>query len=574
MKNLGLRAQLVLGVAIFSLAGVGYGITVNGAMKENLGESEYRSVSAYRDLIADILPPPMYLIEAYSVALEMVDTPPGGESAKLVKRWRRLESEWQERLTFWNQYADNLGVDAALPMINEQAGELGEQFFTVGNDELLPAVASRDPQAMALAVRRVMAAYYEHRKGIDKLVALAKAETRRAEKTAAATIAARKNALLIGGSLALVVCAAIAIYVAQNIVRRTRLLGTVLKDVAAGDLTRRGEVDANDELGAIADLLNKALGTIEEAFREVRDVTQNLAQTAPALAHSSDEMSDGAQRQAASLEETAASLEEIAATVKQTAHNAQQANQLAQQSRDVAEQGGKVVHDAVSAMYEVRSGSRRIGDIITTIDEVALQTNLLALNAAVEAARAGEQGRGFAVVAAEVGNLAQRSATAAKEVKALIEDSLERVENGHHLVEQSGKSLQGIISSVIQVTEVVGEIATAAREQSQGVDQVNQAVSQMDQVTQSSANRTLELSEAAEQLALGTQRLRITIDRFRVHDGALTHTLLQPPAHDKPLPLHSADRKLGLANEPAPGNDNYPQVERPKAAGAEDFEVV
>jgi len=257
--------------------------------------------------------------------------------------------------------------------------------------------------------------------------------------------------------------------------------------------------------------------------------------------------------------------------VKQSAGNAQQASQLALSSRDVAEKGGDVVGDAVRAMNEIMKSSRRIGDIITTIDEVALQTNLLALNAAVEAARAGELGRGFAVVAAEVGNLAQRSAAAAKEVKTLIQDSLQRVEAGHSLVDQSGRSLNEIILSVKKVTDVVGEIAAASREQSVGVDQVNQAVSQMDQVTQTNAAQTQELTRTAENLADSATRLRELVERFQLSGAG------EPPSASRgkrPRGGSGNELKRVARKAAAPENDNHAVPVYGQAASGQDFEVV
>jgi methyl-accepting chemotaxis protein len=231
-------------------------------------------------------------------------------------------------------------------------------------------------------------------------------------------------------------------------------------------------------------------------------------------------MSSGAQQQASSLEETAASLEEITGTVKQNADNARQANQLAVGSRDTAEKGGEVVTQAVSAMGEINQSSKKIADIITTIDEIAFQTNLLALNAAVEAARAGEQGRGFAVVAAEVRSLAQRSATAAKEIKALIQDSVQKVQDGSQLVNKSGHTLQEIVSSVKKVTDIIGEIAAASQEQSGGIDQVNKAVSQMDQVVQSNAAQTEEVSSTAQALSLQANQLQQLVGKFKLEQDS------------------------------------------------------
>ena len=202
----------------------------------------------------------------------------------------------------------------------------------------------------------------------------------------------------------------------------------------------------------------------------------------------------------------------------QNADSAKQANQLASAARDTAEKGGQVVTSAVAAMSEINTSSKKIADIITAIDEIAFQTNLLALNAAVEAARAGEQGRGFAVVAAEVRSLAQRSATAAKEIKTLIQDSVRKVDAGSQMVNKSGEVLLEIVSSVKRVTDIVGEIAAASREQSAGVDQISKAMAQMDQVTQQNASQTEELSSTAQSLSSGAEQLQALVTRFRLED--------------------------------------------------------
>jgi methyl-accepting chemotaxis protein len=209
-------------------------------------------------------------------------------------------------------------------------------------------------------------------------------------------------------------------------------------------------------------------------------------------------------------------MEEITATVKQNADSARQANQLAAGSRESAEKGGQVVTSAIGAMSEINAASKKIADIITTIDEIAFQTNLLALNAAVEAARAGEQGRGFAVVATEVRNLAQRSATAAKEIKALIQDSVRKVENGSELVNRSGQTLDEIVTSVKRVTDIVAEIAAASKEQATGIDQVTKAMAQMDQVTQQNSSQTEELSSTAQSMSTHAEQLQALVARFKL----------------------------------------------------------
>ena len=292
----------------------------------------------------------------------------------------------------------------------------------------------------------------------------------------------------------------------------------VLEAVAARDFTQTLDIESTDEVGQMATALNEAIRGVQHALLEVREVADAVAVASRQLSTSAEEIASGAQEQASSLEETAANLEEITATVKHSAENAQQASQLGSGARDTAEKGGIVVHDAVNAMGEINQASKRIADIITTIDEIAFQTNLLALNAAVEAARAGEQGRGFAVVAAEVRNLAQRSATAAKEIKGLIQDSVRKVEGGSELVNHSGQRLEEIVVSVKRVTDLVAEMASAAREQSSGIDQVNKAVSQMDQVTQANSAQTEELSGTAESMNQQAEQLRNLVAQFRIGD--------------------------------------------------------
>jgi methyl-accepting chemotaxis protein len=344
---------------------------------------------------------------------------------------------------------------------------------------------------------------------------------------------------------------------------------TVLKEVAAGDFTQELEVKSKDEVGELALALNEAVGSVRTALNGVRSVADALASASQQLSAAAEEISSGAQEQAASLEETAASLEEITSTVKQNGDNAQQASRLAAGSRDIAEKGGRIVRSAVEAMGEITQSSKKIADIITTIDEIAFQTNLLALNAAVEAARAGEQGRGFAVVATEVRNLAQRSAAASKEIKALIGDSLSKVEAGSEHVTQSGVTLEEIVGSVKRVTDIVSEIAAATREQNSGLDQVNQGVSQLDQVTQSNAAQTEELSSTAEGLSRQAGELQALVAKFRT--GAAPQPgqpPRKPPVQPKPKQPRAAASEAASTrgprvllaqelNDPAPAIVSY-----------------
>src|SRR5512147_2455503 len=233
---------------------------------------------------------------------------------------------------------------------------------------------------------------------------------------------------------------------------------------------------------------------------QVRSGTDTVATASSQIAAGNLDLSSRTEEQASSLEETASSMEELTSTVKQNAENARQANQLAIGSSDVAGKGGAVVSQVVTTMDAINEASRKIVDIISVIDGIAFQTNILALNAAVEAARAGEQGRGFAVVAGEVRNLAQRSAAAAKEIKTLIGDSVDKVENGSKLVANAGQTMDEIVTSIKRVTDIMAEISAASAEQSAGIEQVNTAITQMDEVTQQNAALVEEAAAAAESL--------------------------------------------------------------------------
>lgn len=310
------------------------------------------------------------------------------------------------------------------------------------------------------------------------------------------------------------------------------------------------------------------------AIVEVDDISNSVASASQQLAAASEQLSSGAQQSASSLEETASSLEEITATVRQNADNADQANQLANSSRETAEKGGAVVAQAVDAMGEINRSSRKIADIITTIDEIAFQTNLLALNAAVEAARAGEQGRGFAVVAGEVRNLAQRSATAAREIKGLIEDSVQKVETGSELVNKSGETLGAIVTSVKRVTDIVAEIAAASREQTVGIEQINKAVAQMDQVTQSNASQTEEMSGTAVALSGQAEQLQSVVAQFNLNRQAKQApkkaSYAAPQATATRAPSRPAKRKTGSAKSMSRRNEEFELVGA--GAGHDGFE--
>ena len=325
-----------------------------------------------------------------------------------------------------------------------------------------------------------------------------------------------------------------------------------IQQIAQGDLTQRIHAEGRNEMSLLAASLHEMQQALVSTVSNVRDGSDAIFTGASEISAGNNDLSARTEEQAASLEQTAASMEQLTATVKQNAENARQASQLALSASETARKGGNVVDGVVKTMSDIAGSSKKIADITSVIDGIAFQTNILALNAAVEAARAGEQGRGFAVVAGEVRSLAQRSAQAAKEIKALIEDSVARVDTGSVLVESAGETMHDIVSAVTRVTDIMGEIASASDEQSRGIDQVGQAVTEMDRVTQQNASLVEESAAAAASLESQASRLSQSVAVFKIPRAAAAaagtrHAQIAAPA----LSPAAAPRKA-LA---APGSD-------------------
>jgi methyl-accepting chemotaxis protein len=345
----------------------------------------------------------------------------------------------------------------------------------------------------------------------------------------------------------------------------------VVKALAEGDLTRTMDGDFQGEFAVLRDAVNASVANLQKMVGEIREASTSIVTASAEIAQGNSDLSQRTEEQASSLEETAASMEELTSTVKQNADNARQANQLSAGAREQAEKGGAVVGNAIKAMAEINTSSKKIADIIGVIDEIAFQTNLLALNAAVEAARAGEQGRGFAVVATEVRNLAQRSAGAAKEIKALIKDSVQKVEEGSQLVNQSGDTLGEIVASVKKVSDIIAEIAAASQEQAAGIEQVNKAITQMDEVTQQNAALVEQAASASESMDEQARSLQQLMAFFRTGAGQEPAPARRPVA--RPAPVKKPDARPARARTAAAAAVPAVAPARPRvaaAAGVED----
>ena len=322
--------------------------------------------------------------------------------------------------------------------------------------------------------------------------------------------------LALGAVASMVLGALFAWWTARSVVVPVQRAVHTADEISQGNLSQNIQADGRDEMAQLLRSLGAMQLNLARIVGHVRSGSESVATASQEIAQGNHDLSARTEQQASALEETAASMEELNSTVRQNADNARQANQLAQSASTVAMRGGEVVGQVVGTMKGIHDSSNKIADIIGVIDSIAFQTNILALNAAVEAARAGEQGRGFAVVASEVRSLAGRSADAAKEIKTLISDSVERVNAGTTLVDQAGATMAEVVGAIRRVTDLMGEISAASSEQSQGVAQVGEAVTQMDQVTQQNAALVEEMAAAASSLNNQAQDLVSTVAFFKL----------------------------------------------------------
>ena len=399
----------------------------------------------------------------------------------------------------------------------------------VVNDRLLPAVASY------IATQEAFISLQQRQRDQIKMDALERNAVARwiAEAVAAVVV-------LLGIGLAALTV--------RSITRPLEQAVRLTDAITDGDLTVEARDDRKDELGHLLQSLSAMAAHLRGVVTEVRSGVESVSSASTQIATGNQDLSARTEQTAANLEETAASMEQLTATVTQSADTARQANQLASTAAQAAERGGEVVGQVVHSMQQITDSSRKINDIIGVIDSTAFQTNILALNAAVEAARAGEQGRGFAVVASEVRSLAQRSAEAAKEIKQLIGASVQNVETGSAQVAHAGRSMEEIVSSVRRVSDLIGEITASSTEQRDGIGQVNQAVSNLDQMTQQNAALVEESSAAATAMRDQAQRLSQVVAVFNVGGAAVKAAA---PALQRTRAPAAAPRKVLAAARPA-----------------------
>jgi len=458
------------------------------------------------------------------------------DAADVAKTITRMQGFMADSDKTWQAYQ-------AMPRSAEEAAlvkDLAEQRkeYVAVIEAVTRAVQARDADALeTLFMKKLTAEFGDYNTASTKLddyqVGAAKAAFEDSVRMGDRRVKLAIGAVVLGAILII----ASSVSLLRAIMRPLNQALVHFDAMAKGDLSTPVTIGRADEMGKLMQGLADMQGHLAATVRSVRTSSASIASASSEIAAGNLNLSNRTEQQAGSLEETASSLEELTSTVRHNADNARQANQLAVSASEVAVRGGQLVSQVVETMGSINDSSKRIVDIISVIDGIAFQTNILALNAAVEAARAGEQGRGFAVVAGEVRNLAHRSAAAAKEIKELITASVANVDAGAGLVDQAGHTMDEIVSSVARVTDIMAEIMAAGAEQSSGIEQINQAVVQMDQATQQNAALVEEAAAATASLQDQAHALAELVGTFRLDQEQSYAGARNAPAHGGRLAL-------------------------------------
>ncbi|MBV8666889.1 MAG: MCP four helix bundle domain-containing protein [Burkholderiaceae bacterium] len=502
-----------------------------------------------------------HLADVNVVKIELLDDM--SESIHVVARVIRTiallhddrEAEIQGRKITAAREEFDRSIEALQKMPLDEAGrgyveKIKEQVGAarVTNDKFMELSKSNPDEAVKHLLSSAIPVTAALQNTLHEFADLQKAKNKRDEEAASQVYRSAVTAMAAGALAALIASGVFGFLIARSILRQ---LGgepdytvQVANKIAQGDLVVQIDTRSNDK-SSVLYAIKIMRDSLADICSQVHAATHTISSASGQIASGNLDLSSRTEHQASSLEETASSMEELTSTVKLNAGNATEANKLAEQASEFAEKGGEVVDQVVDTMSSINESSRKIVDIIAVIDGIAFQTNILALNAAVEAARAGEQGRGFAVVAAEVRNLAQRSAAAAKEIKALIGDSVEKVDAGTRLVDQAGATMHRIVDSVKGVSNLIAEIAGASGEQSEGIEQINQAIGQMDEVTQQNAALVEQAAAAARALQEQANELSKVVGVFKLSAEAEL-------APSVAVPVNTGATRPILPTRPAP----------------------
>ncbi len=473
MNKLALNTKMASLVLIFALAFIGFWWSSAKTLAQlKINGPVYQDIVKGKDLVADILPPPEYIIEAYLDVLRLVDTHDKQERNALIENLADRNKEYLARHEFWQK---NLAASPMKTTLLEASFQPAKAFFEAINNRFIPAVRSGDEELVhSLANGELLALYKQHRNAIDKVVQMATARCSADEGEAKALIRKQTRFMSILAISSLFVAFLVSVFIARGITKPLKNLFRGLKNLSQNEL--------------------------DQTSNTFRTIIDQILTNSDQVAGSSHDFASGASQQAANLQETSASMEELSSMTQQNAKNSKSVSLLAEEVNTKISGVAEAMNRMTTAIEKITNSSAATAKIIKAIDEIAFQTNLLALNAAVEAARAGEAGMGFAVVAEEVRNLAQRSAEAARTTENLIAESQQNANAGQTITTEVAEEIQDVEASMNKVVALVAELSSSAREQAAGIEQINQAITEMDTVVQQNAARSEELSGAAEEL--------------------------------------------------------------------------
>jgi methyl-accepting chemotaxis protein len=500
--RLGLLA-LVSGLAVATAAAVGLWAS---SRITTLGDRVIES----KDMVADVLPPPLYLIEARLVVSQAFDgsMPP----AQARRELQRLSAEHDGRESYWRQHPVE-GLPQ--PLLAEQY-DAAHRFIAAAATLLEGVNDTAELQARSASLPSVHASYLAHRAAVDRTVQVAAALGDQAIQDLSGVISTSRVGLWASLLVATLTTVLLSWLVLRSILLPLRAAMASVRRVAAGDLGHRADVDGRDELSDLQQALNEMQGSLASIVEGVRANADSVATASTQISEGNADLCQRTEAQASALQQTAATMEQLGATVRINAERASAASAVALRAQRVAEQGGDLMTQVIETMGGIREGSHRIGEIVGVINDIAFQTNILALNAAVEAARAGEQGRGFAVVASEVRRLSQRTAQSAREITQLIAQCATRVEDGALRVDGAGQTMARIVAEIREVNASVLQISDASSEQSAGVLQVSETVSRLDESTQRNAALVVQSAAAADSLRVQADQLVGMVRSFRL----------------------------------------------------------